>query len=534
MSRSGDLTAIVLDVGPSMSTKLSSGKSHLETAVKAIDLFVQQKVLHTKKDEVALITFGDNETDNPLASDGEYQHICVRRTLTSPDLDLLRFIETEIQPGDQPTDFVDALVVALDCLITGGEKKKGDKKIYMFTDAGSPVNDSSLDQIIDGMKAHGIDLRVIGVGIDEDGDEDDESVAHMTQTQKENVQIIKRIVDAVEGEIPVFLYTEEKREPRPTLKKLSALVDLDPTDADSAKVEREVTYHKLDEDETEVPGEERIKGYRYGRTIVPWEKMHEENLTLKPDKELSVICFTHQDNVPRHHQLEPLLCVLPAHDDEDAARGIACLAQALHEMESVAIVRYVFRNKAAPKLGMLFPTISEEYKGLYYVSLPFREDIRPYEFASLAKNKNADFDKEQRAAVEDVIASMDLMKGYVDEDGDEVEAYEPEYTFNPAIQMFYQVTAPDVSQLDADSFLSATAPAASASITAADDDEEEDLSPWWYFCSKDRMFVVVVGALSTGQSMLYLLRTRSTAITVSLTTASLCLDLSLLVQLDEL
>ena len=56
---------------------------------------------------------------------------------------------------------VDALVVALDCLISGGQGKKGNKKIYMFTDAGSPVNDSSLDEIIAGMKAHDIDLRVM-------------------------------------------------------------------------------------------------------------------------------------------------------------------------------------------------------------------------------------------------------------------------------------------------------------------------------------------------------------------------------------
>ena len=47
----------------------------------------------------------------------------------------------------------------------------------------------------------------------------------------------------------------------------------------------------------QVSADDRIKGYKYGRTIVPWEKMHEENLTLKPDKELSVICFTHKNNV---------------------------------------------------------------------------------------------------------------------------------------------------------------------------------------------------------------------------------------------
>ena len=68
--------------------------------------------------------------------------------------------------------------------------------------------------------------------------------------------------------------------------------------------------------------------------------------------------------VPRHHHLDPLLCVLPPNDDAEAARAIACVAAALHEMDSVAIVRYVFRNKAAPKLGMVFPVRRLGWVGL--------------------------------------------------------------------------------------------------------------------------------------------------------------------------
>eukprot|EP01147_Barroeca_monosierra_P009819 gene9819-2012_t len=457
MSRCGELTAIVLDVGPSMSTKLPSGSSHLQSAVKAIDYFIRHKILHSKKDEVALITFGDNDTDNQI----------------SPDLDMLRYVENEIEPGDVPADFIDALIVGMDCLVTSSSGKKGAKKLFLFTDAASPVNDSSLDDINKGINLHSIDLRIIGVGIDEEDEEEIGIHKSLTDVQQSNIKIIKTIIEAVNGEtysfksalelltqfrkrqikptatfrgclniadlkIPVFLYIEEKREPRPRLEKLSALVDLDVKDGNSAKVDREVTYHRLNDDDTEVPSDRRIKGYKYGRTIVPWEKIHEQNLTLNEEKGLSVICFTNANNVPRHHFIDSLICVLPANDDEHAARAIACLLKALEETNSVAIVRYVFRLKAAPKIGMIFQGSVKGNKGLYYVSLPFREDIRPYEFASLTNNPLATFNKEQQQAAENLVRSMDLMKGLIDEDGDEVEAYDLSYTFNPCIQMFYQ------------------------------------------------------------------------------------------------
>jgi ATP-dependent DNA helicase 2 subunit 2 len=53
----------------------------------------------------------------------------------------------------------------------------------------------------------------------------------------------------------------------------------------------------MNEDEDEVEKEDRIKGYRYGRTIVPWVPGTDERLSLQPDKCLSVICFAPSRNV---------------------------------------------------------------------------------------------------------------------------------------------------------------------------------------------------------------------------------------------
>lgn len=45
-----------------------------------------------------------------------------------------------------------------------------------------------------------------------------------------------------------------------------------------------------------------------------------------------------------------------------AAIGLSAVIRGLYESDKVAIVRYVFRNKAAPKIGFLSPHIKENYE----------------------------------------------------------------------------------------------------------------------------------------------------------------------------
>ena len=69
-----------------------------------------------------------------------------------------------------------------------------------------------------------------------------------------------------------------------------------------------MTYHKRDENETEVEKEKLIKGYHYGKAFVPWQKTDDANMKLTAEKCLKVICFTSKDNVRRHMQNAPCTC----------------------------------------------------------------------------------------------------------------------------------------------------------------------------------------------------------------------------------
>jgi len=142
---------------------------------------------------------------------------------------------------------------------------------------------------------------------------------------------------------------------------------------------------------------------------------------------------------------------------------------------------------------VLTPSIKTEHEVLYYNKLPFSEDIRQYAFAPLLTNttrKSYVPSEEQLNAAEELINSLDLMKAATDEDGyvslpvirkfffinprgvrydlllkicyppiflikkwhymscwtdmsnvvsNPMEALKPKYTYNPALQHFYQV-----------------------------------------------------------------------------------------------
>ena len=487
-----------------MSAAQENGRpSHLECAVKAIDLIVQNKILHTKKDEIALILFGTRDTVNDLAADNQYQHITVAREMGLPDLNLLRYIENSIVPSGSTACFIDTLIVGMDVLIRASlTKKNPEMRLVMFTDAASDFNDDQVDVVVDGLKQRNIAVQVVGIdfgedaeasdglaysgGDDNDGDDDNDlsptqvrrrprrrphkHVDHAPR-QVQGIQLLKQIVERVEGQlfsfdsalemvsqfrkpsvrqvtvfrgpleiadlkIPVWGYIRQRRAPLPTFKKLSGLVTYNPSDPNSGIVDRKVTYHLQNDEETEVDKTDLAKGFKFGGSFVPWLQEDEDNMKLKTEKRLAVICFTDTDKIPRHHYMGGnLVSFVPAQDDESAAVGLSALCESLYERNKVAVVRYVFRTNAAPKLGILFPHVKSDYVSLFFVQIPFREDIRLFQLPSLRRVKptNAQLD-----AMDAFMQKMDLMTAYTDEDGEEMEALQPKLTFNPVIQHIYQ------------------------------------------------------------------------------------------------
>uniref|UniRef100_A0A8C9QNK8 X-ray repair cross-complementing protein 5 n=1 Tax=Spermophilus dauricus TaxID=99837 RepID=A0A8C9QNK8_SPEDA len=492
MAWSGNKAAVVLcmDVGFAMSNSCPGEESPFEQAKKVMTMFVQRQVFAESKNEIALVLFGTDGTENALAAGDQYQNITVYRHLMLPDFDLLEDIESRIQPGSQQADFLDALIVCMDVIQNETVGKKFEKKhIEVFTDLSSPFSKDQLDIIIHNLKKSGISLqfflpfpvaKINGTGDRGDGSLylDDRGPSFpqksITEQQKEGIQMVKNMMMSLEGEdgldeiysfreslrqLCVFKKIERRSMPwscqltigsnlsiKIVAYKSITLEQIKKTwmvvDARTLKkkdIKKETVYCLNDDDETEVSEEDTIQGFRYGSDIVPFSKVDEEQMKYKSEgKCFSVLGFCRSSQVQRKFFMgSQVLKVFAAEDDKAAAVALSSLIHALDELDMVAVVRYVYDRRANPQVGVAFPYTKDAYECLVYVQLPFMEDLRQYMFSSLKNNKKFTPTEAQLSAVDALIDSMSLVKE--DKEKDTIEDLFPTTKIpNPAFQRLFQ------------------------------------------------------------------------------------------------
>ncbi|XP_006892014.1 PREDICTED: X-ray repair cross-complementing protein 5 [Elephantulus edwardii] len=492
MARSGNKAAVVLclDVGFAMSNSLPGEESPFEQAKKVMTMFVQRQVFAESKDEIALVLFGTDDTDNALASEDQYQNITVHRHLMLPDFDLLEDIESRIQPGSQHADILDALVVCMDVIQQETVGKKFEKRhIEVFTDLSSPFSKDQLDVIIQNLKRYGISLQfflpfAIGKedGMGDRGDGNLRPDHHgpflpqkgMTEQQKEGIRMVEKVMRSLEGDDgldEIYSFSESLRQlcvfkkikrhsmcwpcqltigsslsikivayksiVQEKIKKTWTIVDARTLKKEDLK--KETVYCLNDDNETEVSKEDTIQGFRYGSDIVPFSKVDEEQMKYRSEgKCFSVLGFCRSSQVQRKFFMgNQVLKVFAAKDDEAAAVALSSLIHALDELNMVAIVRYVYDKRSNPQVGMAFPFIKDTYECLAYVQLPFMEDLRQYMFSSLKSNKKCTPTEAQLNAVDALIDSMSLVK--TDEEEGAIEDLFPVSKIaNPQFQRLFQ------------------------------------------------------------------------------------------------
>uniref|UniRef100_A0A2K6PH08 X-ray repair cross-complementing protein 5 n=1 Tax=Rhinopithecus roxellana TaxID=61622 RepID=A0A2K6PH08_RHIRO len=461
MVRSGNKAAVVLcmDVGFTMSNSIPGVESPFEQAKKVITMFVQRQVFAENKDEIALVLFGTDGTDNPLSGGDQYQNITVHRHLMLPDFDLLEDIESKIQPGSQQADFLDALIVSMDVIQHETIGKKFEKRhIEIFTDLSSRFSKSQLDIIIHSLKKCDISLQFFlpfSLGMEDgSGDRGDGTfrlgghgpsfpLKGITEQQKEGLEIVKMVMISLEelkklmGIFNCTLINCSYKSVSGRVKKTWTVVDAKTLKKED--IQKETVYCLNDDDETEVLKEDIIQGFRYGSDIVPFSKVDEEQMKYKSEgKCFSVLGFCKSSQVQRRFFMgNQVLKVFAARDDEAAAVALSSLIHALDDLDMVAIVRYAYDKRANPQVGVAFPHIKHNYECLVYVQLPFMEDLRQYMFSSLKNSKKYAPTEAQLNAVDALIDSMSLAKK--DEKTDTLEDLFPTTKIpNPRFQRLFQ------------------------------------------------------------------------------------------------
>uniref|UniRef100_A0A8C2P6C3 X-ray repair cross-complementing protein 5 n=2 Tax=Capra hircus TaxID=9925 RepID=A0A8C2P6C3_CAPHI len=465
---------LCMDVGLAMSNSFPGEESPFELAKKVITMFVQRQVFAENKDEVALVLFGTDGTENALAGEDQYQNITVHRHLMRPDFDLLEDIESKIQPGSQQADFLDALIVCMDLIQKETLGKKFEKRhIEVFTDLSSPFSRDQLDIIIDNLKKSGMSLQFFlpfpivkkgGTGDRGDGSLllDDHGPSFppkgITEQQKEGIQMVKKVMMSLEGEdgleeiysfseslrqLCVFKKTE--RHSMPWSCQLTIGSNLSIKIVAYKSVSGRYTFFK-----EMLPGREMClykklmpfscsPGFRYGSDIIPFSKVDEEQMKYRSEgKCFSVLGFCRSSQVHMKYFMgNQVLKVFAAKDDEAAAVALSSLIHALDELDMVAVVRYAYDQRTNPQVGVAFPLIKDTYECLAYIQLPFMEDLRQYMFSSLKNNRKCTPTEAQLSAVDALIDSMSLVQK--DEEEGTIEDLFPTSKIpNPQFQRLFQ------------------------------------------------------------------------------------------------
>ena len=216
------------------------------------------------------------------------------------------------------------------------------------------------------------------------------------------------------------------------IKKYSKLVENPDREAAIGKVDQTKSYVYQEEDQmVETSADQLIKGFYYGKMIVPFPKDIKDLICSKEVKRLRLLAFSKARDIKRCYLISRPDVVVPHLSKKNSRRDIQevktfnALVISMIEEAKVAICRFVFRNTSPPKLMAFFPRFGAEgRKQLVGYEMPTSENIRSFPFMSLPTST-----EEQKEAIVDLIQKMDLTD--VAKFGG-IEPVQPENLRNPA------------------------------------------------------------------------------------------------------
>ncbi|XP_031400879.1 ATP-dependent DNA helicase 2 subunit KU80-like isoform X2 [Punica granatum] len=470
MARNREALVWLLDVGPSV--------HHLLPEVEHVcSMIVQNKLLHKENDEVGVVLFGTEETENEDAKEvGGYEHVFVSHSIQVVNGDVLETLQ-HLPRGPVSGDFLDAIVVGTSMLIKKfGPLYPGRKKLYLITDASSPIKGShggsqeeQVKNLAAAMSSSGIKLEsIVARGIS--GSDADEMVivkndrilnllsritcAKMTYVESPTSLLgAIRIRDKFPGtifrgdleissqlKIKVRVYKKTLEEKFPTLKRFCDEAS-HPDELCGVKVKHQ--FKSFGDDGQIVPSSHEVtNGYLYGPQVVDISSSQMNAVKFKPEKGVKLLGFTDSSNIMRHHYMTDVRLFIAEPGDTEATIAISALARAMKRMNKVAILRCVWRKgQANVVIGVLTPNVSDDDNmpdSFYFNALPFFEDLREFKFLSFC-NLSASLQpsEEQQRAADELVEVLDLGPS------DHQEELAPDFTPNPVLQL--KVKNPDAA-----------------------------------------------------------------------------------------
>ena len=366
MAPAGKKTCTVLLVDVSAPSMIP----HLGWVGDALSRVVQNRMMHAKADEFALVTCGARETKNDvhteglenaaMANDQDYEEeylnvsVDVPMACASPETASAAARLEDLGGEDAPADYLDALTVASDVLVRHERGGGFHRRVVFVTDLKTPcaIDDAFLEGIAAGMRGAGVQLVVAVVGAADAADAEtvsanektlrdlcaalnvgadgvtpvpeparsrvDDARAVLTELQ------IKRVkpTTTFRGELRVtpwmslrvwgYKKVSEAKPPAMRLFDGSAGAAAD-GDGDAPMVVRERTFTSYADPDNpkDVPPEMMLSAYPYGPTNIPIQDDVAELVKSKNDKGMDVFGFTPLATVPPWYGMEEARVLVP-------------------------------------------------------------------------------------------------------------------------------------------------------------------------------------------------------------------------------
>ncbi|TFK19905.1 SPOC domain-like protein [Coprinopsis marcescibilis] len=226
----------------------------------------------------------------------------------------------------------------------------------------------------------------------------------------------------------------------------------DDEDEDGANIKKEDESAEGTDDTQKPNGarvekEDLVRGFKYGTTYAPCPDGQFPKLSTV--KGIDILGFFPKKNLRREYLMGEIQYIWADEKSPHQQVALSSVVQALDSLGRVAIARWVNKDGADIKMGVLVPCVFEKADCFLWARLPFADDVRKYTFASLERlvSKKGEEVKEhpylptqeQLNAMDAFVDAMDLGDvGEPDEEGVRGPWFDTRNSYNPAIHRVKQ------------------------------------------------------------------------------------------------
>ncbi|CAK9796305.1 X-ray repair cross-complementing protein 5 [Anthophora plagiata] len=427
--------------------------SLLEKAKHIAKRKIEEMIFFKSKDEIAILLMGSPNTKNSLSTD----HVEEFANFQIPNWDLIEQLMA-LQGTKYCSNWVEALYAGVEFMKQNVLDVTVRKVILMsdFKEEEDIIQQFQADGIAEKLSSEKIKLTTIA---EEPLDERPANPLKISEV------LLKDLHKKIDGQHTTFdcaiselkFYTKAPTKPTPfyfTLELVDKKIPIasyvkinDNTKLpswqkakDNQKIVSKTQY--FDRERTLYKKDEIVAGYKYGGIFIPVEEESKKDMNVKSgEKGYKIYSFTDRKNIRLEYKYESTRVILPSSEAKNVP--FYSLVQALHETNSVAIARKLYRNDCLPRMVALFPCIDipDEPWCLAEIALAFAEECRIME-VNPVKSAIKQLTSEQNEAVDNLIDSLRLPDIEDDDEVDDKSRYFlPGCVPNPAVQHKWHMLA---------------------------------------------------------------------------------------------